>query len=92
MATARALHLVPPFDQTVAVPAGLLAAAIANAGDLADDLLAGIEAVEHRLWVGSVAGAFNELGRMALRVEAFRTAFAALDPDPSTPTRPRRVA
>jgi hypothetical protein len=87
-----ALRLVEPSEQHVPVPAGLLAAAIDNAGCIADDLLAGIDAADHAVWAGSRAGALSELGRMAVRVERFRTAFAALDPDPSKPPRPHRVA
>jgi hypothetical protein len=93
MAAARApLHLVDAAPATVEVPAALLAAAITNAGAIADDLEAGVDAIAQRLFAGSRAAAVNELGRMAVRIQSFRDDFAALDPSPSTPTRPRRVA
>lgn len=89
---APALRLVDDVEEHVPVPAGLLASAIDNAAHLADDLLAAIGAAEQRLFVGSRAGALNELGRMALRVESLRDAFTALDPTPHRPGRPTRVA
>jgi antitoxin component HigA of HigAB toxin-antitoxin module len=87
-----ALRLVEPSEQHVPVPAGLLAAAIDNAGCMADDLAAGVDAVAQRIFADNRAAALNELGRLHHRVEAFRDAFAALDPHPSKPPRPHRVA
>jgi hypothetical protein len=89
---APALRLVEPIDARVSVPASLLEQAVTDAGAIADDLTAGIDAVAQRIFAGNRAAALNELGRMHHRVEGFRASFDALDPDPSKPTRPHRVA
>lgn len=87
-----ALRLVESIEATVAVPVALLESAVANAASIADDLDAGIDAIAFRLFAGSRAAAMNELGRMAVRIQSFRDDFAALDPSPTKPRRPRRVA
>lgn len=94
MATARPqLHLVEPAEVAViAVPAGLLEDALTNAAAIADDLQAGLDAAERFAWSGSRAGVLNEIGRMSTRIDTFRDAFAALDPKPTNPRRPTRVA
>lgn len=93
MATSRAaLHLVDPVEDLVPVPVGLLVDALADAADLADDLDDGLEAIAQRLFAGNRPAAFNEIGRMAVRVDRFRSRFTALDPRPTKPTRPTRVA
>lgn len=71
----------------MAVPAGLLADAIASAGTLADDLEQGVDAVAQRLFAGNRAAALNELGHLAVRIHDFRGAFAALDPIGPSPRR-----
>ena len=88
-----ALRLVPAPEEHVPVPAGLLQAALTNAGAIADDLEAGIDAVAQRVFLGNRAAALLELGRLHHRVEDFREAFEALAPAPNTtPRRPTRVA
>jgi len=92
MHAARAhLRVVAEPELHVPVPLSVLERAVADAGSIADDLLAGIVAAERRQWADSRAGAINELNRLALRVETFRGAFAALIA-PERPTKPRRAA
>lgn len=89
---APALRVIDRLEEHVPVPAGLLESAITNAGAIADDLEAGIDAVAQRTFAGNRAAALNELGRLHQRVESLRDAFAALDPEPSQPGRPTSVA
>ena len=87
-----ALRLVEPIEEHVPVPAGLLETAVTNAGAIADDLSAGIEAVAQRIFAGNRAAALNELGRLHTRVESLAAAFAALDPDSAKQRKPHRIA
>lgn len=86
-----ALRLVEAAEECVPLPLSVLERAVADAESLADDLIAGLEAAEHRVWADSRAAAVNEINRLALRVERMRDDFAALTGEPS-PTKPRRVA
>lgn len=92
MPARAALRLLPPTDDTVPVPAGLLREALDNAAALADDLFDGIDGVARRIYIGNRAAALNELGRLHHRVEDFADDFAALDPHPDRGPSNRRPA
>lgn len=92
MATARALHLLPPVeDELVPVPRLALERLIDNCESIADDLDAAIEATWASVWSGSRPAVLDNLSRMGRRVERLREDFEPIGGKPTEP-RPLRLA
>ncbi len=92
MATARALHLLPPVeDEYVAVSRVALEQLVANAASLCQDVEAGLSAARMHEFQRSPAAVIDDLNRIGHRMERFAEDFEPLGGIPTEP-RPLRLA